>query len=505
MKFSPIIIIVFTALIISMLSGGTLVIAGFFGSSGNLEKGLVGHWKLDLESAKSDTVTADKTPNSNNGTLSGGQTYTNDSTTDRKGQSDGALNLDGAGDYISVDGLITTLAQDTRGTISFWTKIDIDDGNQNIIFSISIDGGAARTEFIIDFDMRSAGDRLVALLKTDGTMQWQTIPSPIDGLLTPHVGQWVHVAVTQDAVSPKLYLNGLDITDFEVETDKTKWFKAILTDATSDADTANIGLLELNGSNLVPFDGQIDDFRIYDRALTQAEITRLFDSYNPATKISSLSKGLIGYWPLDLGAAKSDTITADKTPYSNNGTLTGGQTYTNDSTTDRRGQADKALNFNGTTDYVNLGSGITVSNITVAMWIKTNELPFSEWKHLLGMFDGDRPVELEGFTAQSNFRWHITTSGGPESLTTSNLPDTGWHHVVATYDGTTMAFYIDGVFDVSDPHDFGGAIVGLPDEMWIGNRPDLVFGSWNGKIDDVRIYDRALNTTEITRLFDSYY
>jgi len=73
-----------------MLSGGVLVVAGFFGSASSLDKGLVGHWKFD-------GTAEDATPNSNGGTVTGASL-----TTDRKAQSNKAYDFSGTGQYIEV-------------------------------------------------------------------------------------------------------------------------------------------------------------------------------------------------------------------------------------------------------------------------------------------------------------------------------------------------------------------------------------------------------------------
>jgi hypothetical protein len=93
------------------------------------------------------------------------------------------------------------------------------------------------------------------------------------------------------------------------------------------------------------------------------------------------------------------------------------------------------------------------------------------------------------------------TSGGPSGGTT---PLNAWTHYVGTYDGTTARFYQDGVQQGT----LTQSVSLLPPSynMHIGafvsgGNPVLKF---NGKIDDVRIYNRALSAAEVTALYGEY-
>ena len=237
-------------------------------------------------------------------------------------------------------------------------------------------------------------------------------------------------------------------------------------------DDAGQGQIDVNTNNLIIgninndnwFNGVVDEVRVYDRALTKEELIQSMNSRYPM-------KDVVASYsfenPTDRG---SDTHFIVK------------------------GQYDGALQLNGVDEYVDIGNQITLDYITAGMWLKTNELPFTEWKHPLGMFEGtDRPIELEGFTSQSNFRWHVKTAGGSDTLITNNLPGTEWNHIAVTYDGINMNSYINGDSGTPKTHNSGGVINGLPDVVFIGNRPDLGYGSWNGLIDEVKIMDKAIS------------
>ena len=71
-----------------------------------------------------------------------------------------------------------------------------------------------------------------------------------------------------------------------------------------------------------------------------------------------------------------------------------------------------------------------------------------------------------------------------------------WYHITFTYDGTTAKFYINN--DLQDQHSLAGRA--LSGTMRIGNRVQQLDEGINGKIDDVRVYNYALNTTQIENL-----
>jgi len=96
--------------------------------------------------------------------------------------------------------------------------------------------------------------------------------------------------------------------------------------------------------------------------------------------------------------------------------------------------------------------------------------------------------ELGQFKVQTSTGWGTVQSDG------LLLTDTSWHLYVGRYDGANLSIYVDGQFNTSEP--FSGSIV--------TNTPGLSIGStWVGKIDDVRIYNRALSASEIEQLYQS--
>jgi hypothetical protein len=104
--------------------------------------------------------------------------------------------------------------------------------------------------------------------------------------------------------------------------------------------------------------------------------------------------------------------------------------------------------------------------------------------------------------ADTRLRFRLKTGDTTATLiaTSGNLSDNQWTHVTAVYDGSTMRLYKDGV-EVGT-HNKTGAIATDPTvSVWIGGNPSAATDRpWDGLIDDIRIYDRAITPQEIQTL-----
>jgi hypothetical protein len=216
----------------------------------------------------------------------------------------------------------------------------------------------------------------------------------------------------------------------------------------------------------------------------------------PNIKLSSLNKGLVGHWTMSQDSLKGSLL-ADKTPYENDGTIYGA-TFT----TDRKGKANSAMSFDGVDDYIDCGNvqkDLSLSSVTISIWAK------GAYKHLSVFFvDGKSKLGL-GFYNYNGYKNLIVTSG--DSIDKKPLviiddwSDTEWNHIVITYDSLHNPIgYLNNVLLSNS----------IEDNYWIEDKNNLLIGRrttgnyFNGSIDDVRIYNRALSQEEITLLYNSY-
>jgi len=216
--------------------------------------------------------------------------------------------------------------------------------------------------------------------------------------------------------------------------------------------------------------------------------------------LSKLNKGLVGHWTMSQDSLKSLTILADKTPYGNDGTIYGA-TFA----ADRKGKANSAMSFDGVDDYIDCGndSSLDITDaITLEAWIYKN----------VGGQSFQRIVQKGNVNQAYGLLFESTTTlkarlylGADTDFTLQTNFDTGkWKHVVMTYDSHYIKGYVDGV-NVYTSADQNCTIGTIGHNLQIGRRGDGHTGTYfNGLIDDVRIYNRALSAEEIKLLYESY-
>lgn len=199
--------------------------------------------------------------------------------------------------------------------------------------------------------------------------------------------------------------------------------------------------------------------------------------------------GLVGWWPFN-------GTTDDYAKYGHNST-----NYGATSTTGQNGNSGAYMfgvengmivpNF----DYGVLRANAAGASWTLAAWVYSTENSLSE-SIILGRQGCHGGIytysNAYAFAIKSNNCWTgAVTLSGPAT-------DTAWHHIVAVYEAGTMRLYADSAFVQSSA--FNATMNGYSTTFHIG-----AFGTrmFNGKIDDVRVYTRALSLPEITDLYNA--
>jgi hypothetical protein len=248
------------------------------------------------------------------------------------------------------------------------------------------------------------------------------------------------------------------------------------------------------------WNGSLDDIAIYNRALTQLEITSLYQGANTTANCptfpASLTQGLVGYWPF-CGNAN------DESGNGNHGTVNGATL-----TTDRFGNQGSAYSFDGVSNFINFGNSILnlANKASVSFWFKktnfsnTPQSIYNKRRSLIG--DGF----LFGFSQNScaaalNREPGIFAS--PYGTPFVEF-DSTWNHVVVTWNDSILSLFLNGIKRTEKD---------LPSGPFVGNEPfylgkgfDVDPGggirAFDGEIDDVAIWNRALSQQEITQLYN---
>jgi hypothetical protein len=176
----------------------------------------------------------------------------------------------------------------------------------------------------------------------------------------------------------------------------------------------------------------------------------------------------------------------------NHGTANGAPGYT-------AGIDGQAISLDGVDDYVSV-AGVGISGNaprTIAGWAKADVTEMNDWINVFGFTGpsgngGHFDIEHVGNTDSSTHGYYGVHMYGDEY---DIIPvDLDWHHLAATYDGTTTYFYGDGILIGS-----GTYTIDTPDTVHMGKREDNT-NFFPGSVDDVRIYDYALSSSEIFSL-----
>ncbi len=170
------------------------------------------------------------------------------------------------------------------------------------------------------------------------------------------------------------------------------------------------------------------------------------------------------------------------------------------------GKYGKALRFDGVDDYVSFGNGrepefqITKS-ITIAAWVKHNTGSPKLWEDIV--MKGNTAYGFQFYRNQGYFTFHLTANPFAwKNLPSTVKPQAGvWYHVVGTYDGKTQRIYINGKLNNERDDVFTINTNSCP--LTIGYKVASDNNYFNGVVDDVRIYNRALTPEEVKMLYYS--
>ncbi|MHB9019585.1 MAG: LamG-like jellyroll fold domain-containing protein [Minisyncoccota bacterium] len=217
------------------------------------------------------------------------------------------------------------------------------------------------------------------------------------------------------------------------------------------------------------------------------------DNLGTLTNMVDINSGLVGYWKFDEG---SGSIATDFSGNNYTGTLTNSPTRE----VSKDCKWGGCLSFDGLDDYVvspDVSNGFDVNYATISGWMyKTANA--ADHHTVMSRNSNSFIINFYG----STFETYFFTSGG--TCYNSGISYTqylnGWHHFAASYNGSESKLYIDGAL-VKTQTGCSGFLNTSSEGVYIGTRGS-VSGRLAAKLDDVRIYNRALADSEISRLYN---
>jgi uncharacterized protein (TIGR02145 family) len=428
--------------------------------------GPVGYWSFDKGYG---TTAYDESGQGNDGAITGA-TWQDESMC----VSGKCLWFDGTDDYVQV-GDSNTLDITDNYTVSAWIKPNgWGEGNQyGRIFQ---KGNSTSSRYVLFIDKSSS--ETIIFCKND------TDYDATNGSIS--LNQWQHVAATYDGTTLKLYIDGIQ-----------------------NVNTYSGANLSVNGDSLYignrntqdrTFDGFIDEVKIYPYARTAEEIRQDYNAGLAGAKTAHgvsaafggasdkwLTDGLVGYWKMDESATTSGAFDT-----SGNGNI---GTYI-DSASTTAGKFGNGGVFDGDGDYISISSPNIgqPGDYTISAWVKTaNSTCCTSGIYAIFCVNSYDPD-----FAMYNQQPLVYDNGYIYSSGSGTISDGEWHHVVFSRSGGTVSFYIDGESDGTGNH---SATFPVVSQLRIGfNNHNEDY--WNGNIDEVRIYNRALAPDEVRKLYE---
>jgi hypothetical protein len=400
--------------------------------------GLVGWWKF---SEGSGTSAADSSGMGNTVTLAASAGWTSDCAGNNN-----ALLTNGA-----ASGTASTTAAFNPpdvGTVAFWLR------------STGAPGGVARIIGLGgDWELRQqVNGTVVTDLCGDGGSTICTV-TPLT-----EVGRWYHVAFTFDSSNNTyaIYVDGQLEASGTNSVDMVQQAAAVLSFGT------RTGATEY-------WSGALRDVRVYNRKLCPSEIQSLY--------------GLLLYWKMD---ETSGSVASDSSGLGNSGSVVGTAAWA-------AGKINDAVQLNGSTRVEVASLMGSPKNVTLAGWANLTS-PDSGGAELISIGDYFAIRLKEGGSVQKAFFHNSSTW---LSASTSQSLSSGWHHFAAVFndDADYCKLYIDGLEAASLSTATSIAYTGAGTKTIVGAHGNgQTTYDFTGKVDDVRIYNRALCPTEIQQI-----
>lgn len=403
--------------------------------------GLIGWWPGNSN--------ADEVMRGNNGTLRDGATFA-------PGRVSQAFVTNGGYVDISAPGIRT--AGGTQVTVDFWMYWN---GDQSVMpFGFGLGEGLPAYDLYLSngfFGFNSGAGDL-----------WGIESSGL-------ANRWVHVVAifNNGAVSgSRLFIDGAE----------QAMAQRMGPEGTSQVSaTARLGCWPLDLD--YPFNGRIDEVKIYNRALTPAEIAAVYNAGADGTcRCSRPPTGMVSWWAAEWNANDVQGV--------NNGWQPNGSTFS-------QGRVGQAFDFDGVDDTVQVPHSTSIDygvTRTFEMWIYPTAFPGYQGLISKGVTPTlSHCLALQGDKISVYGALPAHWQPGATSLSLNT-----WNHVAFVQNGTAVTMYLNGVVD------------GQATANWSPTSDSLEIGTFNGggypfagRIDEVRIYNRALSANEIRKLFNA--
>ena len=306
--------------------------------------------------------------------------------------------------------------------------------------------------------------------------------------------QWHHVTATYDGIFSKIYVDTLLVSELQ---------NSLFPIDSCPGGEILFGQGWDNDANL---DGKLDDIAIWNRAISHAEVKIMYKLNKPKPGPKLPSDGLVGYWPFN-GNAK------DQTSFENHGTVKGATL-----TIDRCDRRNSAYEFNGIDNFIEVANSESLSNvesITMSSWIYLDTMRQFEqgictkwWQGINCTQNTDAYTTILSTIGSNNGKPKVLSGtnqySGRNFFSSDNISSYSWTHIIYVHDMLKGGMiYING--KLTDSISVAGSICQSTNPLLIGadNYQGTYWRFFDGKIDDIAIWNRPLSDSEVAQVYNA--
>jgi len=464
---------------------------GTFGSE-EKSQAPVGYWSFDEGYG---TTAHDESSFKNNGTINGA-TWKNESEC----LAGKCLYFDGTDDYVDLGN--SNVTQFDGGNYDFslsaWIKPNSVSNNDRTV--IGRWGSIASDQlWILKIESDNASAKWAYHNVSSGGAEYYSVSSPTPSSM--ETNKWYHLTGVKSGTVMNLYINGVLV-------------------ATDNSLNGNIfngvsNLLLGYGNYSDNFQGFIDEVKIYDYARTANQIKQDYNSGLAGQSSAKgataafgsksdkwLTDGLVGHWKMDE-SSWNGTVNEVKDASGNNnhGTAQGGAIT-------GAGKFGNGGNFvNSSSQYIYLNNSTNYdltssSQMTVSAWVKT---PTSIINNFLGIVKRGNPYAQDASdqyalrSANNMFQFSLGNGSSYVSINSPTINVDSWYHLIGVVDSNKAYLYMNGKLVGEQSRPSGSTPVSNFTAIGAMNSNQKY---WDGNIDEVRIYNRALSPDEVKKLYE---
>ncbi len=368
-----------------------------------------------------------------------------------------SLDLDGDTQY--VDFPETDFLNNCQASFSFWIKPKTWPGGNNYgyFLSGSSPGGLAYSEG------SSSGSYY------PGVLYWYTGSTSYLFDVTLSENVWSHIVIVFDGTSVRTYKDGTLGTTTTIVQPSALSFDTI-------------GRYKL--SNVHYINGFLSEFSIFDYAVTQEQVTYLYNLNNPMA-ITGIKP--LAYW--SFGDNSNPRALAGYPNLAIRGSV---------------------FNFNGSNQAINCGSGsrFNIDQVSISSWVKLDSVSpvLQIISGIRNTSNGLMPYSLSAHnTSGTKFRFLINQSSDNTYkvvYSNDNIVTGTWYHVVGIADGSDIKMYVNGDLQ-TDQTTYDGTITSPTQNFNIGRQPSQPLYYLDGQVSNVAVFNTGLSESQVETLYNN--